>query len=44
MGMWLGYAFMIPFGAFAFSGFITPKLRNRLLGILGLGALQGAIG
>ena len=44
MGMWLGYAFMIPFGIFAYKGYITPLLRNRLLGILGLGAIQGGIG
>ena len=44
MGMWLGYYFMIPFGVFAFKGYLKPMLRNRLLGLLGLGALQGGIG
>lgn len=44
MGMTLGYLFMIPFGIFQFSGFIKPKLRNRLLGLLALGGLQGFIG
>ena len=44
MGMWLGYYFMIPLGYFLFRGYLTPKFRNRLLGILGLGATQGAIG
>jgi cytochrome c oxidase assembly protein subunit 15 len=44
MGMWLGYFFMIPLGVFMYKGYLTPKFRNRLLGILGLGALQGGIG
>lgn len=44
MGMWLGYYFMIPFGVFLARGYLTPKFRNRLLGILGLGAAQGGIG
>jgi len=42
--MWLGYCFMIPFAALTFSGYIKPNLRNRLLGILTLGACQGGIG
>lgn len=44
MGMMLGYAFMIPFSIFAYKGYLKPKLRNRLIGLLGLGALQGGIG
>lgn len=44
MGMWLGYFFMIPLAYFTARGHITPALRNRLIGILGLGALQGGIG
>ena len=44
MGMWLGYFSMIPLGIFAVKGYLTPKFRNRLLGILGLGAIQGGIG
>ena len=44
MGMWLGYYFMIPLAIFIGKGYITPKFRNRLLGILALGATQGGIG
>jgi cytochrome c oxidase assembly protein subunit 15 len=44
MGMVLGYTFMIPFAIFHFKGFLQPKLRNRLLGLLGLGGMQGFIG
>ena len=44
MGMLLGYVFMFPFAAFAYKGYLTPLLRNRLLAILGLGAMQGGIG
>jgi heme a synthase len=44
MGMLLGYLFIIPFAAFQFKGYIQPKLRNRLLALLGLGATQGFIG
>jgi len=42
--MVLGYMFMIPLSIFAYKGYLQPKLRNRLLGLLGLGGLQGAIG
>lgn len=42
--MWLGYLFIIPFGTFAYKGFLKPTLRNRLFVLLGLGALQGGIG
>ena len=44
MGMWLGYLFMIPFGIFQYKGYIKPQLRNRLLGLLALGGMQGLIG
>lgn len=44
MGMILGYWFMIPFAFFQYNGYLKPKLRNRLLGLLGLGGLQGFIG
>lgn len=44
MGMILGYWFAIPFAVFQFKGYLQPKLRNRLIGLLGLGGLQGAIG
>lgn len=44
MGMALGYLFMIPFSIFWYKGYLMPKMRNRLLGMLFLGGLQGAIG
>lgn len=44
MGMMLGYLFMIPFSVFAYKGYLLPKMRNRLLALLGLGGMQGAIG
>jgi len=44
MGMILGYTFAIPFSIFAYSGYLKPKLRNRLLGLFALGGLQGLIG
>ena len=44
MGMALGYLFMIPFCAFWARGYLAPKMRNRLLGLLELGGLQGGIG
>jgi cytochrome c oxidase assembly protein subunit 15 len=44
MGMYLGYLFILPFGFFAYKGYFTPKLRNRLFVLLGLGGLQGFIG
>lgn len=44
MGMYLGYFFMIPFAYFTARGYLTPAFRNRLLAILGLGAVQGGIG
>jgi cytochrome c oxidase assembly protein subunit 15 len=44
MGMVLGYWFIIPFAIFQYKGFFMPKMRNRMLALLGLGGLQGAIG
>jgi cytochrome c oxidase assembly protein subunit 15 len=44
MGMLLGYFFMFPLAYFTARGYFTPLLRNRLFGLLGLGALQGGIG
>ena len=35
---------MIPFGLFWYQGSLMPKLRNRLIGLLALGGLQGFIG
>lgn len=43
-GTWLGYLFGIPFLALWKAGYLQPKLRNRLLGLLCLGGLQGFIG
>lgn len=42
--MALGYLFMIPMGIFMYKGYFQPKMRNRMLGLLGLGGLQGFIG
>jgi cytochrome c oxidase assembly protein subunit 15 len=44
IGVYLGYVFAFPFAAFAFKGWIKPRLAKRLLMLLGLGALQGGIG
>jgi cytochrome c oxidase assembly protein subunit 15 len=44
VGMYLGYFFMAPLAYFTATKTITPKLRNRLFGLLGLGGLQGLIG
>ena len=44
MGMWLGYGFIIPLAIFQYKGYLMPKMRNRVLALLGLGGLQGAIG
>lgn len=35
---------MAPFAFFSYKKYIMPKLRNRLLGLLGLGGMQGMIG
>ena len=42
--MVLGYTFAIPFAIFQIKGYLQPKLRNRLFGLLALGGLQGFIG
>jgi len=42
--MVLGYWFMIPFAVFQYKGYLQPKLRNRLIGLLGLGGMQGLVG
>jgi cytochrome c oxidase assembly protein subunit 15 len=44
MGMVLGYWFIIPFAIFQYKGYLQPKMRNRMLALLGLGGLQGGIG
>jgi cytochrome c oxidase assembly protein subunit 15 len=44
MGMVLGYWFMIPLAIFQYKGYLLPKLRNRLFGLLALGGAQGLIG
>ncbi len=44
MGMMLGYWFIIPFAIFQYKGYLQPKMRNRLIALLGLGGLQGGIG
>jgi hypothetical protein len=40
IGIWLSYFYVLPLGLFIRQGYLTPLLRNRLLGILGLGILQ----
>jgi cytochrome c oxidase assembly protein subunit 15 len=35
---------MAPFAFFTYKKMIMPKLRNRLLALLGLGGMQGVIG
>lgn len=40
----LGYWFIIPFAIFQYKGYLQPKMRNRLIALLGLGGLQGGIG
>jgi heme a synthase len=44
MGMILGYWFIIPFAIFQYKGYFQPKMRNRMIALMGLGGLQGAIG
>jgi cytochrome c oxidase assembly protein subunit 15 len=44
VGMYLGYFFVAPLAVFTYKKTITPKLRNRLFGLLALGGLQGLIG
>jgi len=42
--MWLGYLYLVPLFGFSYQKIILPKLRNRLIGILAFGGLQGLIG
>jgi heme a synthase len=44
MGRLIGAAFLLPFLAFLWKGWVEQGLRARLWAIFGLGALQGAIG
>lgn len=44
LGRSIGIAFGIPLAFFMYRGWITQKLRNRLLVLFSLGGLQGAIG
>jgi heme a synthase len=44
LGRLIGAAFALPFAWFLWRGWIGPDLRNRLLAILGLGAVQGGVG
>jgi cytochrome c oxidase assembly protein subunit 15 len=40
----IGLVFLIPFVFFWIRGYFTPPLRNRVLALFGLGALQGFMG
>jgi heme a synthase len=44
LGRLVGAAFLLPFLFFLWRGWVAPGLRRRLWLILGLGALQGAVG
>jgi cytochrome c oxidase assembly protein subunit 15 len=44
LGRLVGAAFLLPFLFFLWRGWVEPALRGRLWLILGLGALQGAVG
>ena len=44
LGRLIGAAFLLPFLAFLWKGWVEQGLRARLWTIFGLGALQGAIG
>lgn len=44
LGRLIGLVFAMPLLAFWWSGCIRPGLAPKLVGLLGLGALQGAIG
>ncbi len=44
LGRFIGLAFALPFALFWAAGRLPPGLAPRLLGILALGGLQGAIG
>src|ERR1700691_3051796 len=44
IGRVIGAAFLLPFVWFLWRGWVGPGLRGRLWFIVGLGALQGAVG
>jgi heme a synthase len=44
LGRVIGIAFLLPFLAFLWRGWVGPGQRGRLWFIFGLGALQGAVG
>jgi heme a synthase len=44
LGRLIGVAFLVPFLAFWFAGYIPRALLPRLLGLFVLGGLQGALG
>jgi cytochrome c oxidase assembly protein subunit 15 len=44
LGRFIGVAFALPFAAFWLAGKLKPGLAPKLVGVLALGALQGAIG
>jgi cytochrome c oxidase assembly protein subunit 15 len=44
LGRTIGAVFLIPFLFFLWRGWVRPGLRGRLWMLLGLGALQGAVG
>src|SRR5204862_2718004 len=44
LGRFIGIAFALPFLFFLWRGWIGRDLAKRLWAILGLGALQGAVG
>src|SRR6201996_5401824 len=44
IGRVIGVVFLLPLLAFLWRGWVGASLRNRLLLIFGLGALQGAVG
>ena len=44
LGRLIGVAFLVPFLAFWFAGYIPRALLPRLLGLFALGGLQGALG
>ncbi len=43
-GRLIGLAFALPLAWFWFRGYLTPKLKPRLIALLVLGGLQGALG
>lgn len=44
VGRSIGVIFGVPMCYFFARGYIKPRLRNTLIGMFGLGAMQGAIG